>query len=298
MFYFRRLFLSFLIFLLAGNSTLATFNDIKNNELRPEVIEFLRELGIGDSTENFYPRRPISLVEFLAMGLTSAGVKDLPKNVASKFVDIDNEDWFHPFVVKAEKLGLLEDFRGKKLLPKRSLTRGETVKLGLEIFGIGVPLTPPDEEFGFQDVRKSHLLARFIFRAVKMGAIDPETDNKFGITRRVNRAEEAQLFYNLANLSAEQAGFPEESATTIIIQNGTSYVPGWPLFETVWRETTEKFLFEKNLNEQKMLHEALQGAIGSLGDTHSEFYTPEQTRLQTGNLSGEIEGIGVYIQKD
>lgn len=294
MFSLRQLLFGFLIFLLAGNPAFAFFNDLKDGELAPEVIEFLREQGIGEASGNFYPRRPVSLAEFLAMGFMAAGFEktNLPRNIASRFEDVAPEDWFAPFVVKAEQFGFLEDFRGTKLLPNRPLARGEAVKLGLEIFGIGVPITLPEEEFGFRDVRESHRLARYIFRALKAGAIDPVSDESFGMTRRMNRKEAAQFFYNLAN-------FEEDGGITIVVQNGrASNVPGWSLFETVWREAVEKFLFEEELDERKMLHEALKGVVGSFDDPHSEFYDPSQTRLQTGDLSGEIEGIGVYIEKD
>ncbi|MFH1546845.1 MAG: S41 family peptidase [Patescibacteria group bacterium] len=292
MFSFHKFLLGLLIFLLAGNPVFAFFNDVEDGELAPEVIEFLRANGIGEATENFYPKRPIALVEFLAMGFAAAEVVDLPKNVASRFEDVAAGDWFAPFVAKAEQFGLLEDFRGEKLLPNRPLSRGEAVKLGLEIFGVGVPITLPEEEFGFQDLRKSHRFARYVFRALKAGLVDPISDENFGMTRRMNRKEAAQFFYNLAN-------FEEGGGVTIIVQNGqTSEIPGWLLFETVWQEAVEKFLFEEKVNERKMLHGALQGVVGSLDDPHSEFYTPEQTRLQTGSLSGEIEGIGVYIEKD
>ena len=293
MFSFRKFLLSFLIFILATNSTFAVFNDVKNDEVAPEVIEFLRANGIGETTENFYPKRPIALAEFLAMGLTAAGIveEDLTKNATSRFSDVPSEIWFAPFVAEAEKLNLLEDFRGEKLLPNRAVNRGEAVQLGLKIFGIGVPLKLPEEEFGFRDVRESHRLARFIFRAAKMGVINPEMDDEFGVTRRMNRAEAAEFFYNLAN-------FEEDGGTTIVINNGFSQVTNWQLFETIWRETKNKFLFKENLNDDKMLNSALQGVVNSLGDPYSEFYTPEQTQLQTGNLSGEIEGIGVFIEKD
>ena len=116
MFSLHKFFLGFLIFLLfAENPAFAFFNDLKNGELTPEVIEFLREQEIGEASENFYPRRPITLVEFLAMGFSAAGVFDLPRNVASRFSDVAGEDWFAPFVVKAEQFGFLEDFRGMKV---------------------------------------------------------------------------------------------------------------------------------------------------------------------------------------
>lgn len=285
---FRKFLVSFLIFVLAIIPTFAWFDDV-TDELAPNVIEFLRENGIGESTQNFYPKRPISLAEFLVMGLTLAKVEDLTGNATTRFADVPVDAWFASAVAKADSLGLLGEFRGKNLLPNRPLNRGEIVSLGLKIFGIGVPTTTSDEEFGFRDVGKKHRLARFIFRAVKMGIIDPLTDDNFGITRRVNRADAATLFYNLAN-------FVE--GPTVIIQNGISQIPGFALFETIWSEAKNKFLFEEKVNETKMLHSAIAGMIEALDDPYSEFYTPEQTQQQTGNLSGEVEGIGVYIEAD
>jgi len=287
----RKIFLSLLSLLLIINPALAVFEDVQNGEIAAEVIEFLRTKKIGETNANFYPRRPITLTEFLAMGLVSAGFekKNLNKNTASDFKDVSVKDWFNPFVVEAAKLGLLEDFQEEKLLPNRPLNRGEAVKLGLKIFGIGVPLVMPDEEFGFRDVKKSHRLARFIFQAVKIGVIDPETNDEFGVTRRMNRGEAAELFFKLASFETE---------TTILIQSDFSQVSNWRLFETVWREAQNKFLFEEKLDDSKMLHSSIKGMIDALDDSYSEFYTQEQTKLQTGDLSGEFEGIGVYIEKD
>jgi carboxyl-terminal processing protease len=286
---FSKILLSIIIFILATNSSLAVFNDVKD-ELTPEIIEWLRENNIGENNENFYPKRPITIAEFLSMGFVAAGVKNI-SNGASRFEDVQPNDWFNPFVVEAEKLGMLNDFRGSKLLPKRPVNRGEAIKLGLELFGIGVPLVLPEEKFNFQDVRKTHRLARYIFRAVKIGIINPESDHSFGITRRISRADAAKLFYNLTN-------FKTEDNTTIIIQNGVSQIPNWQLFETVWRETQNKFLFPEKIQKNKMMYSAVQGVVDALDDPYSEFYTPEQTKVETSNLSGEIEGIGVYIELD
>ncbi|MFH0776916.1 MAG: S41 family peptidase [Patescibacteria group bacterium] len=288
--FWRKTLVGLVIFVLVSNPTLAWFDDVKG-ELSPEVIEFLQSKGVGETAQNFYPKRPITLAEFISMGFAVAGVKDLPANAATRFKDVPGSAWFAPAIAEAEARGLLSDFRGDNLLPNRPLNRGEAAALGLKIFGVAIPPSLSDEEFGFRDVNKSHRLARFVFRAVKMGVIDPIAEDEFGMVQRFSRADAANLFYNLAN-------FTEENGGTIVIQNGLSNIPGWPLFETVWDETTSKFLFQEKLDQTKMLHAAIQGMVESLGDPYSEFYTPEQTQLQTGDLSGEIEGIGVYVEKD
>ena len=284
----RKILVFCLIIVVTTSPTAAWFDDV-SDELEPEVIEFLREQGVGEATQNFYPRRPISLVEFLSMGLALAGVEELSGNATTRFSDVPTDAWFAAAVAKADELGALSEFRGEKLLPHRPLNRGEVVTIGLKLFGIGVPPALPDEEFGFRDVSENHRLARFIFRALKIGVIDPIVDDEFGITRRVNRAEAATFFYKLATF---------EAGPTIVIQSGVTSVPGFPLFERVWSEAEGRFLFEENVDLEKMLHSAVAGMISSLDDPYSEFYTPEQTQLQTGDLSGEIEGIGVYIEAD
>ncbi|MCF7846214.1 MAG: S-layer homology domain-containing protein [Candidatus Peribacteraceae bacterium] len=286
--FFRKLLIGFLAFAVLAGPSLAWFDDI-TDELTPETIEFLRNNGVGEASQNFYPNRPVSLAEFLVMGLTLADVAGLQANATTRFEDVPADSWFAGAVAKADDLGLLADFRGDRLLPNRPLNRGEIVSLGLKIFGIGVPTAVSTEDFGFRDVGKNHRLARFIFRAVKMGVIDPITDTEFGVTRRVDRAEAATLFYNLASF---------EEGPTIVIQNGVTRIPNFPLFETVWNEAQNKFLFQDRVDNTQMIYSAIQGMIKSLDDPYSEFYTPEQTQQQVGDLSGEVEGIGVYIEAD
>ncbi len=286
--FFRKMFVGFLIFTIVASPSLASFDDVKD-ALSPDVVQFLQAYGVGKSTANFFPKRPISLVEFLAMGLALAGVKDLGGNATTRFTDVPADAWFAPVVAKADELDLLGDFRGTTLLPNRVLSRGEVAELGLKIFGIGVPTAANNEEFGFKDVGKNYRFARFIFRAVKMGVLDPISDTEFGTARRVSRGEAAQFFYNLAN-------FVE--GPSIVIQTGTTNIPEFVLFQHVWDEAKNRFLYPEKANDSDMLYSAIQGMVKSLDDPYSEFYTPEETKSETANLSGEVEGIGVYIEAD
>ena len=293
--YFYKIFLVFTLCLFTVSTSLAgSFSDVVEDDPYFQAVEFLHERGISNDGENFYPKRPISLAEFFAMGMTAAGIeKDvLPQNITTRFLDIPTNAWFTPFIAEADQLGILDNFHGKKLLPNRPITRGEAVKFGLEIFGIGVSLIPIDEEFGFSDVRPQHRLARWVFRAVKMGIINPIADDNFGITQRLSRSETAELLFNLAN-------FEEKSPVTITIQNGTySNIPDLQMLEAVWDEIKNKFLFEENINETIMLQRAIAGAVKSLDDPYSEFLLPEETQATNANLSGEIEGIGVYLSQN
>ena len=280
--------IGFLIFVLAANGTFAWFDDV-DDELAPNVIEFLRENGVGESTQNFYPRRPVELAEFLVMGLALAGVaeNDLPSvNTPTRFTDISSENWFARQVAFAEELGILTSVKGNRLVPRRTLRKGEATTLGLKIFGIGVAPTTDSEDFGFADLRTSHRLFREISRALKMGVIEPTSDAKFGTTEIFTRADAANLFFELANY---------HEGATIVIQNGISSIPNWMLFETIWDQIEAKFLFEENIDESEMMYSALDGLVDSLGDPYSDFLPPAETSSTSGNLDGEVEGIGAYL---
>jgi len=166
--------IGFLIFVLAANGTFAWFDDV-DDELAPNVIEFLLENGVGEATQKFYPNRPVKLADFLVMGLALAGVEenDLPS------------------------------VKGDRLIPRprRTLRKGEATALGLKIFGIGVAPTTDSEDFDFADLRTSHRFFLEISHALKMGVIEPTSDAKFGTTEIFTRADAANLFFKLANLN-------------------------------------------------------------------------------------------------
>ena len=287
----RKLFTILLSFLITCSSALAGFSDVPEDHPQAEAIEWLQEKGVSEENANFYPRRPINLAEFIAMGLIAAGLDQdsLDQYAVSRFEDVPTEAWFTPYVTKAEEFGMLSQFRGNQLLPKRTLTRGEAAELGLRIFG-KLPLNDLKENFGFTDLREGHRLHSAVTRVLKLGAMDPLSDTKFGITEKVSRAEAAKLFYQLA-----QSG--ESSGLTITI-NGLINIPKIELLEAVWEEVRGSFLFEENINEDDMLYQAVGGAVDSLGDPYSEFLTPEETAAFNTGMAGEFEGIGIHISKN
>lgn len=289
----KKIFTTICIVLVLSNTTAfaGIFGDVDADTPQGKAIEFLLSKGVGEGAANFFPKRPITLVEFLAMGLQAADVNDLPQNPATRFGDAQNA-WFTPYVAKADSLSLLEDFKGDKLLPNRALTKGEAVKLGLKIFGVGVALNLPNENFGFTDVKNTHRLARYIFRALKLGVIDPISDTEFGVSQRFTRGEAAELLYNLAGSDTEGSG------GTIIIQNGGSDVPGWQMFQAVWDETVNRFLWKDKINQQEMMQRAIEGAVNALGDPYSAYLLPTKTTAINQDLSGKTEGIGAYLSEN
>ncbi len=292
--YLYRLFASLMILVFTTNLAFAAFSDVAVDDPQVEAIEWLESVGVGGSGGKFYPKRPITRAEFLTMGLLAAGVDvdKLTSDTGTRFADVPADSWFAPFVVEADRFGILADYQ-TKLIPRRPVSRGEAAKLGLALFGIGVPPTIVKEDFGFRDVPSRHLYAPYVYRAVKAGVLKPLTDTKFGVVRQLTRGAAAQLFYELANY---------EEGPVIVIQTGGGFgggtIPNIGLLEAVWSQVVNKFLFEEQVDETVMLQEAAKGIVNSLGDPYSTFFTPAATRAFSDDLSGEVEGIGAYLSVD
>lgn len=55
---------------------------------------------------------------------------------------------------------------------------------------------------------------------------------------------------------------------------------------------------DKPTNDQKILYGAVKGAVQSVGDPYTEFFTPEELQSFKTDLSGSFDGIGAEIGKD
>lgn len=67
------------------------------------------------------------------------------------------------------------------------------------------------------------------------------------------------------------------------------------LWETIDKLKTNHI--EKPTDEQKILYGAVKGAVESVGDPYTEFFTPEELKSFETDLSGKFEGIGAEIGK-
>jgi len=288
--YFRIAIVLLITLSLGAQTALASFTDVAEDHPNAAAIEYLQSRGVGQDT--FFPRRPVTLAEFLVMGLHAANTDPalFTGHANTRFSDVPSDSWFAPFVARADRFGVLANYQGK-LNPERRITRGEAARLGLALFGIGVPMDILDEEFGFRDVRPQHRYAPYAYQAAKLGVIDPISDNTFGIAQPINRAETAELLYRLAS-------YQPSGSATFVIHGNQSNIPHVELMEAVWDEVQNNFLFDENIDEAAMLHAAIKGAVESLGDPYSTFLPPEKSSAFADGLAGEIEGIGAYLSEE
>lgn len=73
------------------------------------------------------------------------------------------------------------------------------------------------------------------------------------------------------------------------------FAPFWE----VWNEIEEKYPDAKNISNQDKIWGATKGLVESLGDPHSNFFDPKETKSFEESINGEFSGIGIEIgQKD
>jgi carboxyl-terminal processing protease len=72
------------------------------------------------------------------------------------------------------------------------------------------------------------------------------------------------------------------------------------LFWDAWHIIEKKYVDRANLDRQKMVYGAISGLLDSLGDPHSVFLPPKESKRFQDDISGSFSGIGaeVGIRKD
>ncbi|MDD3066480.1 MAG: S41 family peptidase [Candidatus Gracilibacteria bacterium] len=67
------------------------------------------------------------------------------------------------------------------------------------------------------------------------------------------------------------------------------------MFWQVWEKVKEKYVDVEKLDAEKMMYGAMRGIVESLGDPHSEFMDPEESKEFLNSLEGSLTGIGAEV---
>lgn len=84
--------------------------------------------------------------------------------------------------------------------------------------------------------------------------------------------------------SAAQASTPEQAEAD------------FKVFWQVWNLVDTKFYHKEPLDYRKMTYGAIEGMLKSLGDDYTFFEEPQAAEQTRERISGQIEGIGAYVE--
>ncbi len=178
-------------------STKSGFIDVPDTHWASEAVGELAKRGVIngiDDEGNFAPESTVTREQFIKMLLLAAGV-EAPETSESIFSDVDETEWYAPYVLAAYELGITTGMGDNKFGVGMAISRQDmctmTAKLLEHIDTTGKEI----KEFG-----DSESVADYAKAAVELlsmlGIINGDDDGNVNPTSTATRAETAQMLYN------------------------------------------------------------------------------------------------------
>lgn len=225
--------------------------------------------------------------------------------VALPFVDAENDAYYAQYIQKALNEGYISA-TGDYLNPFAKVTAGDVSQILFSSQGIRTPKLEVDD-VPFDDL-KNHRQQGAVMKAYDSGIIPnefPQSESYFGIYQRINKAQVAQMFYRFAQFQGNVIEIGNDTQkevvpqSTIAIKASASQDPYLEDFTTIWETVNEEFypLDGQQPDKALLLEGAANGLFDALGNTYSAYYNSEEAKSFTNNLSGNVTGIGAYINE-
>lgn len=175
------------------------FNDTKNHWAFSDIEE-MAKLGIakGVAEKTFNPDGIITRAEFVTLVLRAL---ELPETAYSGgFSDVNENDWFAPYVETAAKYKIISD-TADKFYPNTPVTRQEMAKIIAEAYKTDGNELDMSKTPAFSDADDINAWAKgYVSAAFELGLIKGVGDNRFEPQRTATRAEAIVIIKRLYNL--------------------------------------------------------------------------------------------------
>lgn len=174
------------------------FSDVARTHPNYTAINYLGQMGVigGYADGTFKPDNPINRAEVLKVILKGSGIES---NVAftQVFPDVNNGDWFAPFVLKAYELGFVKgnDADGT-FAPGRQVNLAEFLKMLLIASGIDTGSFANKNVV--EGVPADAWFAQYVNYAVALGIAPRNADGSVDASRALNRGEVVDMLYLLS----------------------------------------------------------------------------------------------------
>lgn len=274
----------------------ANFSDVPIGSEYYEAVSYIQETGgISDNNENmFFPDENIEKAAFYKMLLADSGFNPEEESpLENYFEDINGDEWYAPYANKAVELGLIDE-DVTNFDPGKTISRAEAAKIILKWGGIAVPLYISEEDWtlDYNDTRSDHLYAPYIQKVLEEDLMEPYNDDFFGTYRKLTRGDAALLIYNFDK-------YTETTEYTLYIttESSTSDIPLINVLTDVYTRLIEDF-YQGEFDADALLYTAISEMVNSIDDSYTVFSQAEATDSFSEALSGEYEGVGIYITQE
>lgn len=156
--------------------------------------------GRGDA--QFVPDDKVTRAEFAKMLVKTFMLEDA--TAEESFADVDDSDWYKPYVAAAVKAGLVEGREADKFAPNATITRAEMATMAARALTTVLGYKQGDNAEaalkGFTDAESIHAsLKDGVSMAAAEGIVIGEDDGKFNPDADSTRAQAAVVIYRLLN---------------------------------------------------------------------------------------------------
>ncbi|MDP4008405.1 MAG: S41 family peptidase [Candidatus Peregrinibacteria bacterium] len=255
-----------------------------------EYIATLRASGVIQ--EEVDMSAPITQSQFLRFILRNS--PDFNRNLKfdrpeKRFINVSNIMSYAPYAYTALKTGIIEMPADKKFNPKAKINKVKGLKMILDLYGISASrLLKLDGQY--TDVQKGAWYVPYIARAMKLDLIEPEESNSFGINSNLTIKETAGILVEINNVLENQRQ-PKE------IYLGSPNIENIDVLYDVYNKIQEFYFYDKEIDNDKLVYEAINGLVNGLSDRYSVFNTPQGTDDFIQGNSGEFQGVGMWIER-
>lgn len=172
------------------------FSDVKAGIWFESYLSSFVKRGIieGYSDGSFQPSKTVNRAEMAKMVVKALDVK-VESSDMQIFCDVNQNDWFQPYVLHLYFESIVEGYIGgtcanKRLYnPSKEVTRAEAIKIILTMFDAEVEPLGSGDQTGFTDVPTNHWAAAYIRTAFSKGIVNGYDDGTFQPTTPLTRAE-------------------------------------------------------------------------------------------------------------
>lgn len=201
-----RVILLSLAFLFSSTVAFAqSFSDVSSSNPNYKAIEDLKFYGIikGYSDGTFRPKNNVNRAEALKITLLGSGIEAPIVAGNGGFPDVDEKEWYAPYVVKAKNLGIIKGNADGTFMPTRNVNLAEMLKILLVSNGIRISQQVPDTA-PYSDVSLSEWYAPYFVYAKDNALLDQKSYEKVVPGHALTRAEIAELIYRLRVVVKDQ----------------------------------------------------------------------------------------------
>ncbi|WP_169833035.1 S-layer homology domain-containing protein [Geosporobacter ferrireducens] len=176
------------------------FTDVPENHWAFDVIHELRDKDIvkGMSETEFAPAKQMTRAEFVTLLVNTLG---LEATGSSRFVDISENAWYANTVQAAYEAGIVKGMSETHFAPNKNITREEMATMILQAYELKIGEKVEDaEEATFADEEQISAWAKEnVNKVVAVGLMKGRAEDQFAPKGITNRAEGAQVIFNLLN---------------------------------------------------------------------------------------------------